>query len=298
MHEPSPRTSRLAFAGAVAAVVLLGGGGFLLGRSTVPEAPPTVVIPSLAPAAPPEAAAKPVVRVLARGDVIGIANAAADAASAGQPMPLSVTAADAQRFEIYLPFGCDGPVSGDSIEPFRWRYDSETASLRISVAPVAFDPEEWLHAQSPGRSGGEPTAASEAIEGFWVTRPWSSQETCAREADPSAQRGTDPVTLPGQTLGLAQVFTDEDSRSARRGGKPYESVTRLKQDDLRIDQGLRVRLRGRITRFPEGATVRCRQPAGKEQRPVCLLAVTFDDVAIDNPATKDVIATWAAPSRG
>jgi hypothetical protein len=297
MHEPSPRTSRLVVASAAMAVVLLGGGGFLLGRSTVPEIPLTVAVQPLAPTVTPAPAEKPVARVLGRADITGIANAAADAVSSGQTQPQSVSGAEAQRFEIYLPFGCEGPAPEDSSAPLRWRYDAETSSLRISVAPVTFDPGEWLHEQLPGRSGAEPPATNAAVEGFWILRPWSSRETCERGAAPAAPLGIDAVTLPGQTLGLAQIFTDEHSRNAVRNGKPYESVTRVDEKDLKIKQGLRLRLRGRTSRFPNGAVVKCRQPAGPEQRPVCLVAVTFDDVSIENPATQETIATWASASR-
>jgi hypothetical protein len=297
MHEPSPRTSRLLVAGAALAIVLLGGGGFLLGRSSVPEAPPAVVVPSPPPVVRPTLPAKPVVRVLARSDMISIANAAADAASSGQTPPESVKSAAAEQFEIYLPFGCDGPAPADSNAPFRWRYDADTSSLRISVAPVSWEPGEWLRQPSGDSGASEPPTKSEAIEGFWISRPWSSLETCESGAARTAPQGIDAVTLPGQTLGLAQIFSDEDSRIGRRAGKPYEAVIRMDEKDLNIESGLRVRLRGRISRFPGDLPVRCRQPAGKDQRPVCLVAVTFDDVAVDNPVTQQVMATWASASR-
>ena len=299
MHEPSPRTSRLVLAGSAAAIILLGGGGFLLGRSTAPSPPPPAVTPAPAPVLAPVVAPKaPVARVLSRADIIEIANAAADATSSGAKMPERVAAAEGAQFEVDLPFGCDGPAAENSREPFRWRYDSESSSLRISVAPAVFDPGEWLGTPSSDSAGTTPPAASEeAIEGFWIARPWSSRGTCEAGSPTAAPLGIDAVTLPGQTLGLAQIFTDEGSKNARRGGKPYESVRRIGEDDLKIDQGLRVRLRGRVARFPDGSTVGCRQPAGKEQRPICLVAVSFDDVGIENPSTQDTIATWASASR-
>lgn len=298
MHEPTPRTSRLVVAGSAAAIVLLGGAGFLLGRSTAPAPPPAIVSPMPAPVAAPVVSKTPVARVLSRADMIALVNAAADAASSGAKMPEKAGTTEGSRFEIYLPFGCDGPASENSREPFQWRYDSSSSSLRISVAPVVFDPQAWLGelSSAAGRMA-RPAVQEEAIEGFWIARPWSSRETCESGAAPAAPLGIDAVTIPGQTLGLAQIFTDEDSRNARRDGKPYESVRRMDEDDLKIDQGLRVRLRGRISRFPDGSTVLCRQLAGKEQRPVCLVAVTFDDVAIENPSTQETIATWSSASR-
>ena len=299
MHEPSPRTSRLVVAGSAAAIILLGGGGFLLGRSTVPSPPPPVASPAPVPVAKrplvPEA---PAARILSRSDIIAIANAAADATSSGARLPEGASAAEGSRFAVDLPFGCDGPVSEDSREAFQWRYDAKSSSLRVSVAPAVFDAGEWLDQPSSGVGNAMPSATrKEALEGFWVTRPWSSRGTCESGLPTVAPLGIDAVTLPGQTLGLAEIFTGEGSRSARRGGKPYESVRRMDETDLKIDQGLRVRLSGRIARFPDGSTVRCRQPAGKDQRPVCLVAVSFDDVAIENPSTQETIATWPSASR-
>lgn len=299
MIEPTPRTSRLVVAGSAAAIVLLGGGGFLIGRSTAP--PP---LPPVASPAPVQVAKKPLVpetpgvSILARSDMIAIANAAADATSSGARLPEMASVAQGLRFEVDLPFGCDGPVSEDSREAFQWRYDAKSSSLRVSVTPAVFDASEWLEEPSSSVANATPSAnRKKAIEGFWIARPWSSRETCESGSLPVAPLGIDAVTLPGQTLGLAEVFSDEGARSARRGGKPYESVRQITETDLKIDQGLRVRLSGRIARFPDGSTVRCRQPAGKDQRPVCLVAVSFDDVAIENPSTKEMIATWPSANR-
>ncbi|WP_426283733.1 hypothetical protein [Sphingomonas sp. NFX23] len=240
----------------------------------------------------------PGVSILARSDMIAIANAAADATSSGARLPEMASVAQGLRFEVDLPFGCDGPVSEDSREAFQWRYDAKSSSLRVSVTPAVFDASEWLEEPSSSVANATPSAnRKKAIEGFWIARPWSSRETCESGSLPVAPLGIDAVTLPGQTLGLAEVFSDEGARSARRGGKPYESVRQITETDLKIDQGLRVRLSGRIARFPDGSTVRCRQPAGKDQRPVCLVAVSFDDVAIENPSTKETIATWPSANR-
>jgi len=299
MHEPTPRTSRLVVAGSAAAIILLGGGGFLLGRSTVPSQPQPGAGPVHPPIAKkPSVPEAPAARILSRGNIIAIANAAADATSSGVQLPESAPVAEGSRFAVDLPFGCDGPTGEDSREAFQWRYDAKSSSLRVGVAPTVFDAGEWLDEPSSSVDNVMPAATrKEAIEGFWIARPWSSRGTCESGLPTVAPLGIEAVTLPGQTLGLAEIFTDEGSKSARRGGKPYESVRRMGEADLKIDQGLRVRLSGRIARFPDGSTVRCRQPAGKDQRPVCLVAVSFDDVAIENPSTKETIATWPSASR-
>src|SRR3546814_13703789 len=56
MQEPSVRTSRLAIAGGLAAILVVGGGGFFLGRTTapVPPAPAPALVPAPAPVPVPE----------------------------------------------------------------------------------------------------------------------------------------------------------------------------------------------------------------------------------------------------
>jgi hypothetical protein len=223
-----------------------------------------------------------------------MANSASDAASSARPLPEDVISAENQRFEIYLPFGCDGPSPAGGNSASGWRYDNATSSLRVSVASVVFEPGDWLGEAGKGVSDEALPSEGEGIEGFWVSRPWSSSETCKQPVAAAGTPLSEAVVLPGQTLGLAQIFTPDDPRTSRRGGKPYETVSRSNLKALDIDQGLRLRLRGRIARFPNGAPVRCRQPGGREQRPICLIAVTFDEVAIDNPATGETIATWPA----
>lgn len=77
---------------------------------------------------------------------------------------------------------------------------------RSRVEPSTWLPQDWNLAAASG---------VEAIEGFWVTRPWSSSATCPPASGHAAAIGTEPVTLPGQTLAMAQFFADaeEDRKS-------------------------------------------------------------------------------------
>ncbi len=101
------------------------------------------------------------------------------------------------------------------------------------------------------------------------------------------------MTLPGQTLGLAELFSDEARHRTQPNGKLYESVVRMTPDQMKISQGLRVRLTGRIDQVANGVPARCIQRAGSEQRPVCILAVKLNEVMIENSATGETIATWS-----
>jgi hypothetical protein len=284
MQEPSPRTSRLAIAGSLAALIVVGGSGFLLGRATLPAPPPASHTPAPTTPPPPTDAKAPVERILSRADLIALGNSAADSFASGQTLPAAADAIAGQRFELLLPFGCDGPAAEGSEAALQWRYDREASTLRVRVTPTSWDPAEWWQT---------PPSGLETLEGFWIARPWSSGETCSAGGAISTPTGTEPITFPGQTLGLAQIVTKETPRQLRRDGKPYESLTRVAPEALKLDTGLRVRLSGRIAEFPDGKTVRCTQSGGREQRPVCLVAATIEEVAIDNPATGEKLAVWS-----
>lgn len=284
MEEPSPRSSRLALAGGLLAAIVVGGAGFLLGRSTTERAP---VAAAPAPAAPaPKEAAEPVSSgVLGRADLIALAAAAADDAAAGRAPGPAIAEADGRRFELRLPFGCEGPASEEGAEAMRWRYDSEAGVLRIRVDPVAWSAGDWWPAESaPG---------VEAVEGFWIARPWTSSEACPPAGAGPAAAGTEPVTLPGQSLAVGQIFSAEGARGGRRDGKPYEAVVRVEEGKVQAGQGFQVRISGRIARAGGLGPVRCRQPGGPEQRPICLVSVVMDEAALENPASGETLATWS-----
>lgn len=281
-------------AGGLAAFVLVGGGGFLLGRSTSERAPAVVVAGPTEPA--PVVA--PVVddtvekrdSVLTRRDLIALAAAASDAVAAQSAVPAEVAAAEGRRFEINIPFGCNGPSEAGTDAQMRWRYDSAAQVLRISVSPVRWSVRDW--------SDQESDAQTDAIEGFWVARPWTASDACPPQRQAAAAIGVDPVTLPGQTLAMAQFFTSDGPRQGRRGEKPYEIVKRMAAADVRGARGFRLQIRGRIARVPGGAPISCRQPAGVEQRPVCVIAMQTDEVAIQNPTTDETLATWTTERGG
>jgi hypothetical protein len=169
-----------------------------------------------------------------------------------------------------------------------WRYDADANALRLQVASTRWRPQDWFGDTAP--------AGVEAIEGFWVPRPWTSAETCPASAMPAASAGIEPVTLAGQSLAVGQVFREGGARQDRRDGEPYVAVVRTAPEALRANMGFRVRLTGQLTELPGGGAVRCRQPGGPDQRPICLAAATFDEIAIENAATGETLARWPGGS--
>ncbi|QNE32970.1 hypothetical protein F1C10_14275 [Sphingomonas sp. NBWT7] len=286
MNEPNLRNSRLALAGGLAIAVVVGGAGFLVGRGTSPRE----IEPAATPVATPPAVAQPTPSlpdprdiIKTRADLIALASQAADAFASGRPLPGATADLAGQRFELRLPFGCRGPSDAGSDSAMRWRYDDDAKALRVHVSPVVWSSDDL-------RTSTDGSASDAMAEGFWIPRPWTASETCPPAQDSIAPTGTDAVTLPGQTVAIAQ-FSDSAGQRLR-DGKPYESVVRAAPDEAPGNQGLQLRLRGRIGGTADRSPVSCRQPAGPEQRPICIIAVTFDDVAIDNPQTGKTLATW------
>lgn len=287
MVEPSPRSSRLALSGVLAAAIAVGGAGFLLGRGSAERTQIVTPPPVSAPAPTPEPPR--VLGVLGRADLIALAAMAADAAAAGRDPAPEIAEADGRRFELRLPFGCNGPAGEESNAAMRWHYDAGEEALRIHVAPVTWSREDWWAGDAP--------SGIETIEGFWITRPWTSSEGCPVGGDRPVALGADPVTLPGQTLAVGQIFFTGGPRGGRRDGKPYEAVVRVAGDEFDASDGLRLRISGRVDRIRGAGPVRCRQPAGPEQRPICLVSVVMDEVAIENPASNKTLAIWSLGRR-
>lgn len=291
MQEPSLRTSRIAIAVALAAIFLVGGAGFLIGRGSAPSpdpaatpaAPVTVEVPPAPPAQP---------LVLGRAEIIALAQQAADAFAAGRPLPAEVEQAAGKRFDLPLPFGCTGPDGADGRQSLRWSYDAEEEVLRVSASPERWPAGDWA-----GTNTGTGTqAAAGLLEGFWISRPWLTGDTCPVVTGRAAPTGTEPVTLPGQTLAVAQFLPDADAEG--ESARTFETVKRLRAEEFDGSKGFRLRLIGRVDELPGAGPARCMQPAGIEQRPICLFAMRLDEVKIENAASDEVLATWTVRRPG
>lgn len=280
MTEPSRRTSRLALAGGVGAALTLLAAGFLAGRGTAPE-PEAVAPPPRAQAPAPSPTLSPMApAVLDRAALLAAARLAADAFAAGRSTPLEVAAIAGRRVELRLPFGCSGP-SAVLNTPFGYRYDEAAQTLRVRVQPVLWEPTAWVPLQS--------VADVEAVEGFWVPRPWTTAETCPADARVAAGASDAPDE---QTLALAQFYGAGGSRVGRSRGDAFEATRRVAPEALQLAQGLRLRLTGRVTPAPGDGPIVCRALGGPERRPTCLVSVSFAEIAIENPATGATLAAW------
>lgn len=222
---------------------------------------------------------------MGRGDIIAIAARAADATASGKPLPEEMADLAGRRFDLAIPFGCEGSSPDDSAAPMRWHYDAAKQTLRVHVSVMEWKGSEWgvNSASAAGRVG----------EGFWVSRPWTSAESCAQHTGGAIPADMQPVTLPGQTLAVAQFKAAGAAQDDRaRSRRSFDTVQRISPEKLNAAQGFRLRLIGRIGDALDGKPVRCVQPAGSEQRPICVVAVSIDELRIESGKSGDLLATW------
>ena len=217
---------------------------------------------------------------------------------------------------VRLPFGCGGTAGAD---------DAAAAGLpRLVRNPdggltLTVTPEDLKARISAG--GVAPAAETsldqwDAIEGFWIARPWSGADACPApaiaatapvaapeaskvEADGSkpaktAVEASPPVQiLPERTAGLAAVVEADASRLGRRQGQAYAHVIRGEKGAAATPApgGYALRLEGRLTTFADGKAVKCVQ-RDVESRPVCVAALRLDRLAFEDGATGALLSEW------
>lgn len=210
-----------------------------------------------------------------------IARAASDYAAGTAP---ATDALAGRPFDISIAFGCDGAQAaseeGDGLG--RWSRGSDPETIRLSLTPG-----DWARSAPIAGAGQD---SWEAVEGFWIPRPWMSADGCPSIRAAPLVDG--PVAPSPQTAGLAAVFEKGGSRLGRRNGRAYTHTVRASGDTppTAPADGYRVRLQGRIAAFPDGRAIRCRA-ALPDQRPVCVAAVELDRVAFQT-AMGDVLSEW------
>lgn len=247
------------------------------------------------PVAEPEIATP---ATLDRAAFLGAVSRAGSAYAAGDAAP-GADSLVGRTFAIRLPFGCDPPRAASPAETpategeirspdaglpiLAWGPENET--LRLSLTP-----DDWSDTALITSSGAGDRW--EAVEGFWVSRPWLGSETCPRRIDRDPL-GAGTGQADPQTVGLASVHETNSSRLGRRDGRAYRFT--LRGEDGRAPtpstMGYRVVLEGRFASFPDGRAIRCRA-AGIDQRPVCIAAVQLDRVAFEDGGSGAVLSEW------
>ena len=271
--------SRLRFARPAVRALAVGAVAIMLTQCEREAAAPPAA-PAAAPAPPPSVPADAPVPALSRAELLRAVTDAASAYAAGQPAARGDSLVG-RTFAIRTAFACSGPApaaavetGADGLPSAAWGPDGDTIRLGLT-------PGDWTRSSLIADAGA--TTPWEAVEGFWLARPWLAAETCPKVTRDPLQSG---VLAPSpQTVGLAAVFDADGSRIARRNGRAYAFTQRAEGDALLTAPagGYRLLLEGRVASFPDGRAIRC-QAAGPDQRPVCVAAVQLDRVAFEDAA--------------
>jgi hypothetical protein len=212
-----------------------------------------------------------------RGAFLAAVTQAASAHTAGTDDAGSQSELDGRRFAIRLRFGCGGPATSGSSEPLRWSVSKDKASFEVRATPdLSLDSEPF-----EGSLG----ETIEAVEGFWLARPWLLSDACP------AQRAGVQASMATPLVGIAQYFTSEDSRVGQRSGRSYISVEKITSEGKLPKSGLVLLLEGRLRTWPGGKVIRC-WGAGSADPPQCVAAARLDRASFELPDDGTVLAEW------
>ena len=190
-----------------------------------PEAPapatPTVVLDS----------------TLNRAALLAALTEARTATADGRPRDAALSG---RTVSVRLPFGCDGAGSTEQAQPgLPTLARGDDGSLMLRVLPEDLAASDLV--VTPGADGAATPSPWEAVEGFWIARPWSGLDACrpgepapmtvhtAEETEAEGGLKVGDIASPAETertSGLAAVFETGGSRLGRRQGQAYVHVIR------------------------------------------------------------------------
>lgn len=236
----------------------------------VVEPPKIPVIPNLPPP-------------LDRAALLAAAGDAADAVASGIPLPQGNAALVGRSFVLRMPFGCRGEMSEDAQEESwaGWTFNPKSRALRLTARATDLAKAEWVK-----QVAGEMTF--DAVEGFWLRRPWTRAEQCGVDGLAPSDAMLDAA---GQRLAIAQFYSPEGPRTLRRGDRPYSSTVKLEEGEVPSSRGYQLRLEGKLSGFPDGQPVHCSQD-NPSIAPRCVIAVQFERVAFVAPGDEEPIVKW------
>lgn len=286
-----------AAAWALAAALLACRSGGEAGESNASGSDPLVLnLPAIPEPAPP----------MDREDLLAAIARAASAAFAGADDVQAQRALDGSPFELRIRFGCGGPDVTAFDAGLGWTFDGEDRTLRVRARPTISGDDPIVT-----RVVGAVANGIEAVEGFWIPRPWLLEPACPSgsrawpgqrsgdldavgQAVPSTEHGAEvtgktPPSFP--KVGIAQFFTEAEPRTRRRQARAYETVKIAGLNERPSASGLDLVLSGRLRSLAGGRVIAC-VPAGADAPPNCVASADFDQVRIERAGTGDVLAQW------
>jgi hypothetical protein len=217
---------------------------------------------------------------------------AAAAAGAGSDDSQVQRGLDGRPVEFTIRFGCAGPEEKLKSAPLGWSFTEADRTLRVRAAPT-------LTGASPEIREllGEEI---EAVEGFWIPRPWLLEPVCPRTAAIDPGRGeaaepadqASPAVQPSGRVGIAQFFTEDDARTGRRDRRAFDSLKILEKGQPIGSQGFNLVLAGRLRALPGKRVINCIAANG-DSPPDCVVSADLDRVRIEQPDTGEVVAEWS-----
>lgn len=296
---------RLSLSAFLAAVAVLAACHRQPGADPNADADPVLNLPSIAKPQPP----------IDRAGLLAAVSQAASATAAGTEMPKSVRSLDGRQFEVRIRFGCGGPSADLEERWLGWSFDADEGRIRVRATPTVSIDDPLVERISD--------EGIEAVEGFWIMRPWllapacpasaavrpsiADQQSQATEDDMQdehrqtrpAKAPVDPADQPvwprlpaaAPRIGIAQFFTREDPRSSRRDMRPYQADHRLGEGEALSTQGYNLVLSGRLRALPGRGVIHCIARSA-DTPPECIVSAEFLRVWIEQPETRKVIAEW------
>lgn len=267
MTRPNRRSTLAKWSLAAAALMLAG-----CEASRPPEAANAAANTAAAPVTPPPLPAPEA--PLDRERLLLAVAQARSAYAAGADDRAEQAELDGNRFELRIRFGCGTPAAEAAGNP-SVSHDADAARVE-------------LNAEADVTLADPPVAAVagegvEAVEGIWISRPWLLRPVCSS--------GTAVATA--HLVGIAQYFTPDDSRVARRGDRSYRHVVRLGEDqDPARPQGYDLVLTGRLRAGPAGRVIRC-TASDSNAMPACLIGAEFERVRIEDVERAATLADWS-----
>lgn len=236
-----------------------------------------------------------------RAGLLAVVASAASAAAAGNPPPRAHRALDGRPFEVRIRFGCRGPAPDLAQRWLGWSFEPQDRRLRIVARPTITGAEPLARQVAAGQF--------EAVEGFWIPRPWLLEPLCPAPAaagatakqGPPEEGGLGAAAQPlredpvpqGLRVGIVQFFTEGDSRTSRRQERPYEAIKTLAPDQPVPAQGFTLVLAGRLRAIGSMGVVGC-VARGPDNPPQCIVSADLDRVWIENPSDGETVAEWTS----
>ena len=272
--------------------------------------------PTTAPA--PAPAPSPTVVLDSNLNRAAVLAALTEAGSALADGRASEAALNGRTVSVRLPFGCGGTAYTDeaTVAGLPRLVRNPDGGLTLTVTPEDLKARVLAGGAGPALEAG--LDQWDAVEGFWIARPWSGLDACpaaataavvapvaspettavepvkSKPAKAAVEAPPPPVVvLPERTAGLAAVIEADGSRLGRRQGQAYAHVIRGEKGiaPAPAPGGYALRLEGRLTTFADGKAVKCVQ-RDAESRPVCVAALRLDRLAFEDGATGALLSEW------